>query len=111
MSDCVGLNPKFVNPTLPPVGLNLNPALLAAAAGRQTLAERAAWAAAARHGLDLVTINPVYVMGPVVSARADATSVLAMKAGAPSWSWPSWPWQTDRQTDTIRRKAQQRQSR
>jgi nucleoside-diphosphate-sugar epimerase len=54
-------------------------------------AERAAWAAAAQHGLDLVTILPEFVMGPVLSPRAGGTSVGYMRrwvqggahAGAP----------------------------
>lgn len=45
----------------------------------QTLAEKAGWDLAKQHGFDLVTINPVFVFGPVLSSRADATSILMMK--------------------------------
>lgn len=45
----------------------------------QTLAEKAAWDLSKKHGFELVTINPVFVFGPVLSSRADATSVLMMK--------------------------------
>lgn len=40
----------------------------------KTLAERAAWAYARQHGLELATVNPGIVLGPVLSARA-GTSV------------------------------------
>ena len=45
----------------------------------QTLAEKVAWDLSKKHGFKLVTINPVFVFGPVLSSRADATSVLMMK--------------------------------
>ena len=45
----------------------------------QTLAEKAAWDLSKKHGFHLITINPVFVFGPVLSSRADATSVLMMK--------------------------------
>ena len=45
----------------------------------QTLAEKTAWDLAKKHGFQLVTVNPVFVFGPVLSSRADATSVLMMK--------------------------------
>lgn len=45
----------------------------------QTLAEKAAWDLSKKHGFHLVTINPVFVFGPVLSPRSDATSVLMMK--------------------------------
>ncbi len=45
----------------------------------QTLAEKVAWDLSKKHGFELVTINPVFVFGPVLSSRADATSVLMMK--------------------------------
>jgi nucleoside-diphosphate-sugar epimerase len=51
-------------------------------------AERAAWQLAKQHGLDLVTILPNFVMGPVLSAALpDPTSVGFLKAwleGTPS---------------------------
>ncbi|KAL4443929.1 hypothetical protein ABPG75_011666 [Micractinium tetrahymenae] len=43
-------------------------------------AERAAWEAAKQAGLDLVTILPEFIMGPVISSRSDATSLGYMKA-------------------------------
>lgn len=46
----------------------------------KTLAERAAWEVAKENGLDLVVINPVFVIGPVTSARTDASSIQDMKA-------------------------------
>jgi len=45
----------------------------------QTLAEKVAWDLSKKHGFELVTINPVFVFGRVLSSRADATSVLMMK--------------------------------
>ena len=41
----------------------------------QVMAEKEAWQIAEQHGLDLVTIHPVFVIGPVLSTRTDATSV------------------------------------
>ena len=42
----------------------------------KTLAERAAWKLVAdRDDVRLVTVNPSFVLGPVLSARSDATSV------------------------------------
>lgn len=46
----------------------------------KTLAEKVAWDLSKKHGFKLVTINPVFVFGPVLSSRADATSVLMMKS-------------------------------
>lgn len=48
----------------------------------QTLAEKVAWDLSKKHGFQLVTINPVFVFGPVLSSRADATSVLMMKVSS-----------------------------
>ncbi len=45
----------------------------------QAQAERAAWDLAKEAGLDLVTINPSLVLGPVLTSRADATSIILMK--------------------------------
>ena len=45
----------------------------------QAQAERAAWDMAKEAGLDLVTINPSLVLGPVLTSRADATSIILMK--------------------------------
>ncbi|KAK9829424.1 hypothetical protein WJX72_005769 [[Myrmecia] bisecta] len=41
----------------------------------KTQAERAAWELAKTHDLDLVTILPNFVLGPVISRRSDSTSV------------------------------------
>lgn len=41
----------------------------------QKLAEKAAWKLAKENGLDLVTINPIFVFGPVVAKRKEATSI------------------------------------
>ena len=43
------------------------------------MAEKEAWKIAKEHGLDLVTIHPVFVVGPVLSDRTDATSVQMIK--------------------------------
>lgn len=45
----------------------------------KTLAERAAWDLAKEMDLDLVTILPEFIMGPVISSRTDGTSVGYMK--------------------------------
>lgn len=45
----------------------------------QVAAERAAWEASKKHGFELVTICPTFVLGPVISNRADATSILDVK--------------------------------
>lgn len=45
------------------------------AAFTQKMAEKAAWSLARENGIDLVTINPIFVFGPVVSKRKEATSV------------------------------------
>ena len=47
----------------------------------QTEAEKAAWAISKAEGFELVTINPTFVLGPVISDRADATSILCFKVG------------------------------
>lgn len=46
----------------------------------KTLAEKEAWKIAEENGIDLVTINPTAIFGPVISARTDATSVQQVKA-------------------------------
>lgn len=48
----------------------------------QAQAERAAWDMAKEAGLDLVSINPSLVLGPVLTSRADATSIILMKVCA-----------------------------
>lgn len=50
----------------------------------KTLAEKAAWALAREHGVDLVTIHPVFVVGPAISKRTDATTVAMFIVRSPS---------------------------
>jgi nucleoside-diphosphate-sugar epimerase len=50
----------------------------------KTLAERAAWEIAKAEKLDLVTVNPSFVVGPMLSRRLDATSILQVKASVPT---------------------------
>ena len=45
----------------------------------QVAAEREAWDASKKHNFELVTICPTFVLGPVISNRADATSILDVK--------------------------------
>jgi len=42
-------------------------------------AEKIAWDLAKQHNIDLVTILPEFILGPLISARADGTSVGYMK--------------------------------
>ena len=75
----------------------------------QVVAEKEAWKIAEQHSLDLVTIHPVFVVGPVLSTRTDATSVQMIKVRhgsgicvcqtlRPAWSqrtlaaWATWVW-------------------
>lgn len=41
----------------------------------KVLAEKAAWEIAKREGVKLLTMHPVFVIGPVLSTRTDATSI------------------------------------
>lgn len=50
---------------------------------RQALAEREAWRLAEEAGLDLVTVLPNFVLGPVLSARTDGLSVGFVKVSQP----------------------------
>ena len=45
-------------------------------------AEKLAWELAKEHGIDLVTILPEFIMGPIISARTDGTSVGYLKTWA-----------------------------
>ena len=45
----------------------------------QVAAEREAWEISKKHKFELVTICPTFVLGPVISNRADATSILEVK--------------------------------
>jgi len=47
----------------------------------KTKAEQAAWEVAKSEGLDLVTINPNFVMGPAISPTAGGTSIGYFKVG------------------------------
>ena len=49
----------------------------------QTEAEKAAWKLCEAEGLDLVTIHPCHVLGPVISTRTDAPTVSNFKARSP----------------------------
>ena len=53
--------------------------------GLQAEAERAAWEVSKAEGFDLVTINPTFVLGPVIGDRADATSIVCFKACPPCY--------------------------
>ena len=44
------------------------------------MAEQTAWDMAKKEGFDLVVINPTLVIGPILSARTDATSIQNVKA-------------------------------
>ena len=59
------------------------------AATSQVVAEKEAWKIAEEHGLHLVTVHPVFVVGPVLSARTDATSVNMIKVGSGPHPAPS----------------------
>ena len=50
----------------------------------QTLAEKVAWKIAKEAKLDLVTICPNFVLGPVLSRRTSGTSIGYMKVGISS---------------------------
>ena len=45
----------------------------------QVAAEKVAWEASKKAKFELVTICPTFVLGPVISNRADATSILDVK--------------------------------
>ncbi len=45
----------------------------------QTEAEKAGWEFSKKEGVSLVCINPTFVLGPVVSKRVDATSIMHFK--------------------------------
>ncbi|EIE24719.1 NAD(P)-binding protein [Coccomyxa subellipsoidea C-169] len=61
----------------------------------KTEAEKEAWAISKREGLDLVTINPTFVLGPVVSSRTDATSIILFKDFVENKGADIIPWQVD----------------
>ena len=58
----------------------------------QTVAEQAAWDIAKKDDLDLCVINPTFVLGPVISDRTDATSIMSVKVGYTyAARWPQAP--------------------
>lgn len=61
----------------------------------KTEAEKAAWAISKQEGLDLVTINPTFVLGPVIGSRADATSITLFKDFIENQGANIIPWQVD----------------
>lgn len=61
----------------------------------KTEAEKAARALAKEEGFDLVTIHPVFVLGPVIAARADATSIITMKGFIENTKFSFMPWHAD----------------
>lgn len=58
-------------------------------------AERAAWDASKKHNFELVTICPTFVLGPVISNRADATSILDVKGLIEGTNDTVTPWVCD----------------
>ena len=55
----------------------------------KVLAEKAAWEFARANGLDVVVVNPGFVLGPPLSARTDSTSVQTCVSVRPSPAvWP-----------------------
>ena len=51
----------------------------------QVVAEREAWKLSKEHGLDLVAILPVFVVGPVLGNRLDSFSITGPRVRL-SWS-------------------------
>ncbi|KAL3153255.1 hypothetical protein ABBQ38_011605 [Trebouxia sp. C0009 RCD-2024] len=58
-------------------------------------AEKAAWAASKQSGFELVTICPTFVLGPVISSRVDATSILDVKGIIEGTNDTLTPWVCD----------------
>ena len=48
----------------------------------QVEAEKAAWELSKEHGFTLLTVNPTFVIGPVISDRIDATSIQTVQVHA-----------------------------
>ncbi|KAK9812007.1 hypothetical protein WJX73_008070 [Symbiochloris irregularis] len=61
----------------------------------KAVAEKLAWDFAKEHGIDLVTINPTGVFGPVISQRSDSTSVKQLKGIIENTSSFIAPWVCD----------------
>ena len=65
------------------------PAVFSSCTALQTVAEQAAWEIAKKDDLDLCVINPTFVLGPVISDRTDATSIMSVKVVTPRLqAWP-----------------------
>ncbi|KAL3141742.1 hypothetical protein ABBQ32_004424 [Trebouxia sp. C0010 RCD-2024] len=58
-------------------------------------AEKAAWEASKKSGFELVTICPTFVLGPVISNRVDATSILDVKGIIEGTNDTLTPWVCD----------------
>ncbi|KAL0048803.1 hypothetical protein WJX82_011518 [Trebouxia sp. C0006] len=58
-------------------------------------AEREAWEISKKHKFELVTICPTFVLGPVISNRADATSILEVKGLIEGTNDSVMPWVCD----------------
>ncbi|EIE25032.1 NAD(P)-binding protein [Coccomyxa subellipsoidea C-169] len=61
----------------------------------KTEAEKAARALAEKEGFEIATIHPAFVMGPVIAARADATSIVTMKGFIEHGEYSFFPWHCD----------------
>lgn len=59
----------------------------------KSLAERKAWELGKSHGIDVLVIQPVLVMGPVLAPRVEGVSVGTMKSVVEGQALPfSFPW-------------------
>ncbi|DBA76210.1 TPA: hypothetical protein ACH3X1_009936 [Trebouxia sp. C0004] len=62
---------------------------------RSLAAEREAWEISKKHNFELVTIYPTFVLGPVISNWADATSILEVKGLIEGTNDSVTPWVCD----------------
>ncbi|KAL0020054.1 hypothetical protein WJX77_011516 [Trebouxia sp. C0004] len=62
---------------------------------QQVAAEREAWEISKKHNFELVTIYPTFVLGPVISNWADATSILEVKGLIEGTNDSVTPWVCD----------------
>jgi nucleoside-diphosphate-sugar epimerase len=58
-------------------------------------AEKAAWELSKEHGFTLLTVNPTFVIGPVISNRVDATSIQTVQAIIEGKTPSIIPWVVD----------------